>query len=79
VIRVTKGDFPRVFKTRNVIKDGSDYYGPFANVRLADIYMELIENLFPLRKCAGPLKKRDAPCLYYHIGKVHRSLRKKGQ
>jgi excinuclease ABC subunit C len=54
VIRVTKGDFPRVFKTRNVIKDGSDYYGPFANVRLADIYMELIENLFPLRKCAGP-------------------------
>jgi excinuclease ABC subunit C len=69
VIRVTKGDFPRVFKTRNVIKDGSDYYGPFANVRLADIYMELIENLFPLRKCAGPLKKRDAPCLYYHIGK----------
>jgi excinuclease ABC subunit C len=79
VIRVTKGDFPRVFKTRNVIKDGSDYYGPFANVRLADIYMELIENLFPLRKCAGPSEKARGPLPLLPHRQVHRPLRWKGQ
>jgi len=69
VIRITKGDFPRVFKTRNVIEDGSEYFGPYANGKMVDFYMELIEEIFPLRKCAGPLKKRSAPCLYHHIGK----------
>ena len=34
-----------------------------------DTYLELIEKLFPLRKCKGVLKRRDAPCLYYHIGR----------
>ena len=34
-----------------------------------DRYLELIERLFPLRKCKGKLKKRDTPCLYYHIGR----------
>ncbi len=69
VIRITNEDYPRVFRTRRVIKDGSTYFGPFADVGKLDIYLELIDKLFPLRKCKGKLKMRYSPCLYYHIGK----------
>ncbi|MBN2737048.1 MAG: excinuclease ABC subunit UvrC [Spirochaetales bacterium] len=67
VIRITNEAFPRVFKTRRIFFDGSQYFGPFPNAyRVAD-YMNLIEKLFPLRKCKGQLKKKNQPCLYYHI------------
>jgi excinuclease ABC subunit C len=69
VIRITNEDFPRVFRTRRIVKDGSKYYGPYADVRKLDAYLELIDRIFPLRKCKGPLRRRYAPCLYYHIGK----------
>jgi len=69
VIRVTKEDFPKVYKTRRIIKDGSSYYGPFPGVGSLQIYLDLIEKMYPLRKCATPLKKRKTPCLYYHIGR----------
>lgn len=69
LIRVTNEEFPRIFKTRRIVQDGSKYFGPFPNVRHAAIYLDLIDKLFPLRKCAGPLRKRPSPCLYYHIGK----------
>ncbi|MBT3273174.1 MAG: excinuclease ABC subunit UvrC [Spirochaetales bacterium] len=69
VIRITSEDFPRVFRTRRIIQDGSDYFGPYPSVHRLDTYIELIEKIFPLRKCRGPLKKREHPCLYYHIGR----------
>jgi excinuclease ABC subunit C len=69
VIRVTADEFPRVFRTRRIVRDGSDYFGPYPDARAVDRYLELIERLFPLRKCRGKLKKREAPCLYYHIGR----------
>ncbi|MCK4542048.1 MAG: excinuclease ABC subunit C, partial [Spirochaetales bacterium] len=69
VIRITNEDFPRIFRTRRIIDDGSSYFGPYPSVTVLDIYLELIEKIFPLRKCRGPLKKRDHPCLYYHIGR----------
>ena len=69
VIRVTADEYPRVFRTRRIIQDGSSYYGPFPSVVTLDTYLELIEKLFPLRKCKGELKKRENPCLYYHIGR----------
>jgi excinuclease ABC subunit C len=69
VIRVTNEDYPRVFKTRSMIQDGSVYFGPFTNVRHIDTYLELIERIYPLRKCRGPIKKREHPCLYYHLGR----------
>ena len=67
VIRITADQFPRVFRTRRIIQDGSEYYGPYPSVRTLDTYLEIIEKLFPLRKCKGKLKKREHPCLYYHI------------
>lgn len=69
VIRITHEDYPRVFRTRRVVKDGSLYFGPYADVRKLDTYLELIDRLFPLRKCKGTLRRRYSPCLYYHIGR----------
>jgi excinuclease ABC subunit C len=65
VIRVTNEDFPRIFRTRRVIKDGSLYFGPFPNTQAVDAMLELIDKLFPLRKCKKLNKK--GPCMYYHI------------
>lgn len=69
VIRITNEKYPRVFRTRILVQDGSKYFGPYASVYQLDRYLELIERLFPLRKCRGPIRKRDHPCLYYHIGR----------
>ncbi|MDC7222244.1 MAG: excinuclease ABC subunit UvrC, partial [Spirochaetales bacterium] len=67
-IRITNEDFPRVFRTRHIINDGSRYFGPYPDGMGALKYMDLINTLFPIRRCQK-LKKRDHPCLYYHIGK----------
>ncbi len=69
MIRITHEDFPKVFKTRRIIKDGSDYFGPFPDASRMAEYLELIDRLFNLRKCSTPLRKREKPCLYYHIGR----------
>ena len=66
VIRISSGEFPRVFSTRNKIEDGSLYFGPFPNIFAINKIMEMIQKLFPLRKCRT-FKKRDKPCMYYHI------------
>ncbi|MDR0408962.1 MAG: excinuclease ABC subunit UvrC [Spirochaetaceae bacterium] len=68
VIRLTAEEFPKLFKTRNIIEDGSRYFGPFVNVHAVDVTLNLIERLFPLRKCRR-IRKRDNPCMYYHIGR----------
>ncbi len=69
VIRITNEDFPRVFRTRYIVEDGSDYFGPFTSAGKLDTYLDIADKLFLLRKCKGKLKKRDNPCLYYHIGR----------
>ncbi len=68
VIRITSEPFPRVFRTRRMVRDGSVYFGPYPDVRAVDVYIDLIHKLFPLRRCAR-LRKRENPCLYYHIGR----------
>ena len=68
VIRVTADAFPRIFKTRHIVEDGSGYFGPFPNVQAVDTLLEIIDKIFPLRKCRV-LKKRLAPCMYFHIGR----------
>lgn len=69
VIRVTNEEYPRVFRTRTIVEDGSSYFGPYPNVKCIDRYIELIDKLFPLRKGSGKMKKRESPCLYYHINR----------
>ncbi|MDR0497215.1 MAG: excinuclease ABC subunit UvrC, partial [Treponema sp.] len=68
VVRISAGDFPRVFRTRHIIEDGSFYFGPFPNVQAVDKTLDLIEKLFPLRKCRT-MNKRESPCLYFHINR----------
>ncbi len=66
--------FPRVFQTRNVIKDGSDYFGPYTSVRLVRILLEMFKKLFQLRTCKlnlseGNIQKgKYKVCLDYHLG-----------
>jgi excinuclease ABC subunit C len=68
MIRVTAEAFPKIFRTRHIVEDGSLYYGPYPNIQAVDKLLELVEKLFPLRKCRN-LKKRVNPCMYYHIGR----------
>ncbi|MBR0032981.1 MAG: excinuclease ABC subunit UvrC [Treponema sp.] len=68
VLKVTKEDFPRFYKTRQVKKDGSDYFGPFPDAGALDTFIDTLYRIFPVRHCRT-LKKRDAPCMYYHIGR----------
>jgi len=69
LIRITNEPFPKVFKTRRIFNDGSEYFGPYPDGKSLSLYLELIDKMFPLRKCGIPLRKRYSPCLYYHIGR----------
>jgi excinuclease ABC subunit C len=66
--------FPRIFSTRNVVKDGSDYFGPYASVKMMYTVLALIKELYPLRNCNYNLSKENVAdnkfkvCLEYHIG-----------
>ena len=67
-IRITNEEFPRVFRTRRIVDDGSRYFGPYPSADVIDRYLELIRRLFPLRRCRN-MRGRSAPCTYYHIGR----------
>lgn len=70
---IKKEAFPRIFLTRKVIKDGSEYFGPYTSVRTAKALLSLIKELYPLRTCAYDLSKKNIEnkkykvCLEYHI------------
>jgi excinuclease ABC subunit C len=66
VIRITADEFPRIFRTRRIIEDKSLYYGPFPDLQKVNAMMDIIDKLFPLRKCRT-FKSRTGPCMYYHI------------
>ena len=74
-ICVSAGDFPKVFLTRRVIKDGSRYFGPYSSVLHARNLVEFIHNTYPIRTCNlkitsdAILHKKFRPCLNFHIGK----------
>jgi excinuclease ABC subunit C len=66
--------FPRIFSTRNILKDGSQYFGPYTSVRMLHTLLELIKKLYPLRNCNYKLSEENSKikkyklCLEYHIG-----------
>lgn len=73
-IRLTKERFPKIFPTRNPVKDGSEYFGPYASVRMMHTILDMIRQLYPLRNCNLNLSKANIKagkfkvCLEYHIG-----------
>lgn len=74
-ICVKNEPFPRVFKTRNVVKDGSYYFGPYTYIPAMKTVLELVHNLYQLRTCKlnltdeGIKQGRFKVCLQYHIKK----------
>ena len=73
-ICIKKEPFPRVFSTRNIIKDGSEYYGPYASVKMMNTILDLVRKNYKLRTCSYHLTKENIEkgkfkiCLEYHIG-----------
>lgn len=74
-ICVSADEFPKVFLTRRITKDGSRYFGPYSSVMHARSLLELFSSLYPLRTCANKitsdaiLRKKFRPCLNFHIGR----------
>ncbi len=71
-IKITVNEeFPRIFVTRMLIKDGAKYFGPFTDVSAVHETIELIKKIFPIRTCKKVIKEEGEkvrPCLNYHIG-----------
>ena len=74
-ICVSAGDYPKVFLTRRIVKDGSRYFGPYSSVMHARNLLELFSSLYPLRTCnlkitsEAILRGKFRPCLNFHIGR----------
>ena len=72
-ICIKKERFPRIFMTRRVIKDGSEYYGPYTSVRTVRVLLDLIKELYTLRTCNYDLSQKNINegkykvCLEYHL------------
>ena len=74
-IVVTNEDFPRVFMTRNMVKDGSKYFGPYTDQGAANAVLKLVREIFRIRSCRFPITPefiaagKGRLCLDYHIHK----------
>ena len=73
-ICITKEDYPRIFKTRKIIKGLGEYYGPYTFGYTLDLVLELIHRLYPIRTCNMQMTKSSVEmgkyrlCLKYHLG-----------
>lgn len=73
-IAISNEPFPRIFTTRTYVKDGTEYFGPYSNVKSVRVILDLIQHLFKTRTCKLPLstksiqEKKFKLCLQYHIG-----------
>ena len=74
-ICISADEFPKVYLTRRMVKDGSRYFGPYSSVMHARNLLELFSTLYPLRTCSNRitsdaiLRRKFRPCLNFHIGK----------
>ncbi len=73
-ICIKNENFPRIFPTRQLVKDGSVYFGPYASVRMMNTLLDLTKQLYPMRNCNYKLTEQNINenkfkvCLEYHIG-----------
>lgn len=73
-ICVKKEPFPRVFTTRKIIQDGSEYFGPYTSMKTVRTLLDLIKGIYPLRTCNYDLRPKKIAenkyklCLEYHLG-----------
>ena len=66
-IRITNEEWPRVISTRMVIQDGSQYFGPYTSAGAAYKTINLLNRLFPYRKCDKKITGNEEVCLYFHM------------
>ena len=73
-ICIKKERFPRIFPTRKIIKDGSEYFGPYTSMKTVKTLLDLIKSVYPLRTCNYDLSEEKIRagkykvCLEYHLG-----------
>ena len=73
-IAVTAEEFPRVLSTRQIVRDGSQYYGPYGSISAQRAVLDFIREALPLRSCRTRMteesisKAKHTPCLQYHLG-----------
>ena len=69
-IKITlKEEYPRILKTRKVLKDGGRYFGPYTDVGAVNQIIDMLNHIYPLKKCSATNFPKDfKPCLNYHIG-----------
>ena len=73
-IKITKERYPKVFPIRNLVKDGSEYFGPYASIRIMHTVLDLCQKLYPTRNCnlkmtpTGIDEGKYQVCLEFHIG-----------
>ena len=73
-IKITHERYPKVFPIRNLVKDGSEYFGPYASIRIMHTVLDLCQKLYPTRNCnlkmtpSGITDGKYQVCLEYHIG-----------
>ena len=73
-IKITNERFPKVYSVRKTVKDGSTYYGPYTNIKLMRIVLELCKKIYPIRNCNFNLSEKNISahkfkvCLEYQIG-----------
>ncbi len=66
--------FPRIFPTRKLINDGSEYYGPYTSMKTVKVLLDLVRSVYPLRTCSYDLSKEKIAngkykrCLEFHLG-----------
>ena len=73
-ICIKKERFPRIFPTRKLVRDGSEYYGPYTSMKTVKTLLDLIRSVYPLRTCNYDLSQEKIAagkykrCLEYHLG-----------
>ena len=71
-IKITNEKFPRLIKTRRVLKDGAKYFGPYPSASSVNDTIDILHDIYPIRTCKLNLNKNVEnmrPCLNYHLGK----------
>ena len=66
-IKITNEEWPRIISTRLIVKDGGRYFGPYTSAGAAYKTINLLNRLFPYRKCDKKITGHDDVCLYYHM------------
>lgn len=66
-LKITNEEWPRIISTRRIVPDGGRYFGPYTSAGSAYKALNLLNRLFPYRKCEKKITGHDEVCLYYHI------------